>query len=264
MTRTPDPQWGAGERRNARIRELRDQREGPIRRRHTFQPAVLIAWFAGVIALAGVLFFLGFLAFAPGLMTWIEENPGSIEHGVVQDFVEWYRPGVLDDVPASEDGPRVTVTVEPGSNATEIGQLLFEEGVITSRLAFHFAVLEADRASTLAAGTYDLSPSLRPSQIVAALRQVPGEEVEVVIREGWRLEEIVGYLGTTDLTMNLEDSPRWRRRRRSTSSGTTTSWPTCRSGAAWRASSTPTPTGWTPTHRPGRWWSDCSTPSGSG
>jgi UPF0755 protein len=205
MTRRPDPQWGAGERRNARIRHLREQREGPIRRRHTFQPAVLIAWFAGVIALAGVLIFLGFLAFAPSLMAWIEENPGSIEHGLVQDFVEWYRPGALDDAPASEDGPRVTVTVEPGSSATEIGQLLFDEGVIASRLAFHFAVLEADRASTLAAGTYDLSPSLRPSQIVAALRQVPGEEVEVVIREGWRLEQIVGYLGTTDLTMNLEE-----------------------------------------------------------
>ena len=205
MTRTPDPHWGAGERRNARIRQLREQREGPIRRRRTFQPAVLIAWFAGVIALAGVLIFLGFLAFAPGLMTWIEEHPGSIEHGVVQDFVEWYRPGALDDVPKSDDGPRVTVTVEPGSSATEIGQLLFDEGVIASRLAFHFAVLQADRASTLAAGTYDLSPSLRPSQIVAALRQVPGEEVEVVIQEGWRLEEIVGYLGTTNLTMNLEE-----------------------------------------------------------
>lgn len=204
MTRTPDPRWGEGERRNARIRQLREQREGPIRRRRTFQPAVLIAWFAGVIALAGVLLFLGFLAFAPGLMTWIEEHPGSIEHGVVQDFVEWYRPGVLDDLPKSEDGPRVTVTVEPGSSASEIGEQLFNEGLVRSRLAFQFAVLQAGRENSLAAGTYDLSPSLRPSQIVAALRQVPGEEVEVVIREGWRLEQIVGYLGTTNLTMNLE------------------------------------------------------------
>jgi UPF0755 protein len=204
MTRPPDPRWGAGERRNARIRELREQRQGPMRRRRSFQPAVLIAWFAGVIALLGVLIFLGFLAFAPGLMSWVEEHPGSIEHGVVQDFVEWYRPGALDDVPASDDGPRVTVVVEEGSSSTEIGELLFSEGLVRSRLAFQFAVLQAGRESTLAAGTYDLSPSLRPSQIVAALRQVPGEEVEVVIREGWRLEEIVGYLGTTNLTMNLE------------------------------------------------------------
>jgi UPF0755 protein len=205
MTRPPDPRWGAGERRNARIRELREQREGPVRRRRTFQPAVLIAWFAGVIALVGVLIFLGFLAFAPSLFAWVEEHPGAIEHGLVQDFVEWYRPGALDDAAASDDGPRVTVVVEEGSNATEIGELLFNDGLVRSRLAFQYAVIQAGRETSLAAGTYDLSPSLRPSQIVAALRQVPGEEVKVVIREGWRLEEIVGYLGTTDLTMNLEE-----------------------------------------------------------
>ncbi len=65
--------------------------------------------------------------------------------------------------------------------------------------------MEAGRSGSLQAGSYDLSPSLRPSQIVAALRQEAGEEVEVTLTEGWRLEEIVGYLGTTNLTMNLED-----------------------------------------------------------
>jgi UPF0755 protein len=205
MTREPDPQWGAGERRNARIRQLREKREGPIRRRHAFQPLVLIGWFAGVIALVVVLIFIGFQAFAPGLMTWVEEHPGSIEHGVVQDFVNWYRPGMLDDEPAAADGRRVTVTVALGSTDTEIGELLFSEGLVSSRLAFHYAVLQAGREGALAAGTYDLSPSLRPSQIVAALEQEQGAAVDVTIREGWRLEEIVGYLGTTALTMNLEE-----------------------------------------------------------
>ena len=65
--------------------------------------------------------------------------------------------------------------------------------------------MEAGREGTLQAGTYDLSPSLRPSEIVAALRQESGEEVEITLLEGWRLEEIVGYLGTTKLTMNLEE-----------------------------------------------------------
>jgi peptidoglycan lytic transglycosylase G len=205
MSRPPDPRWDVDERRNARIRNLREQREAPLRRRRTFQPLVLIGWFAAVIALVAVLIFIGFQAFAPGLMSWIEEHPGSIEHGLVQDFVEWYRPGMLDDAPAAADGRRVTVTIEPGSNDTAIGELLYSEGLVSSRLAFHYAVLQAGREGSLAAGTYDLSPSLRPSQIVAALRQEQGEEVEVIIREGWRLEEIVGYLGTTKLTMNLEE-----------------------------------------------------------
>jgi len=205
MTRPPDPRWDVDERRNARIRELRDQREAPMRRRRTFQPLILLAWFAGVIALVGVLIFIGLLAFSPRLMEWVEAHPGSIEQGLVRDFVEWYRPGALADVAAGDDGRRITVTVESGANDSEIAQVLFDEGLINSQLAFLYAVIQAGRSGDLQAGVYDLSPSLRPSQIVAALRQEAGEEVTITLIEGWRLEEMVGYLGTTRLTMNLEE-----------------------------------------------------------
>jgi len=205
MTRPPDPRWDVDERRNARMRELRDEREAPMRRRRTFQPLILLAWFAAVIVLVGVLIFIGLLAFSPRLMAWVEEHPGSIEHGLVRDFVEWYRPGALADEPVGEDGRRITINVELGTNDSQIAQVLFEEGLIRSQLAFLYAVLQADRSGDLQAGVYDLSPSLRPSQIVAALRQEAGEEVTITLIEGWRLEEMVGYLGTTRLTMNLEE-----------------------------------------------------------
>jgi UPF0755 protein len=205
MSLPPDPRRDLEDRRNARIRRMRDERGTAGQRGRRFQPAVLLIWFAGVIALLGVLILVGFIAFAPSLMAWVEDHPGSIEQGVVRDFVQWYRPGALADEPAADDGARITVTVENGKSDAEIGQLLFDQGVISSRLAFQNAVLAAGRAGTLQAGTYDLSPSLRPSEIVAALRQKAGPEVTITIQEGWRLEEVVGYLGTTKLTMNLED-----------------------------------------------------------
>ena len=205
MTRTPDPRWDRNEQRNSRIRELRDQREGPGRRRRKFQPLILIAWFAGVIALLGVLIFVGLLAFSPRLMAWVEEHPGSIDQGLVRDFVQWYQPGALADEAAGEDGQRITVEVVLGANDSEIGQLLFDKGVIKSQLAFLYAVRQAGRSGDLQAGVYDLSPSLRPSEIVAALKQEAGVEVTVTLIEGWRLEQIVGYLGTTRLTMNLDE-----------------------------------------------------------
>jgi len=205
MTRPPDPRWNQNERRNARIRELRGQREDPMKRRRTFQPLVLVAWFAGVIALSGVLIFIGLLAFSPKLLAWVEDHPGSIENGIVRDFVQWYRPGELADTPAGTDGSRITIEVVAGANDNQIGQLLFDKGVIKSRLAFQYAVLQAGRSGDLQAGVYDLSPSLKPSQIVAALKQEAGEEVTIRIVEGWRLEQVVGYLGTTKLTMNLEE-----------------------------------------------------------
>ncbi len=158
---------------------------------------MLLAWFAGVIALVGILIFIGFVAFSPTLMNWVEEHPGAIQHGVVRDFVEWYRPGALADDPVGEDGQRIAVTVDLGTNDSEIGKLLFDKGLVRSELAFQYAVYLAGREGTLQAGTYDLSPSMRPSQIVGALRQEAGQEIEIRIQEGWRLEEIVGYLGTT-------------------------------------------------------------------
>jgi len=201
----PDPRWNKNERRNARIRELRDQRDSPMRRRRTFQPLTIVAWFAGVIALLGVLIFVGLIALSPRLFGWIEEHPGSIEQGLVRDFVQWYKPDSLADVPAGEDGRRITIEVVAGVNDSEIGQLLFDKGVITSRLAFENAVLQAGRSGDLQAGVYDLSPSLKPSEIVAALKQLAGPEVTIRLIEGWRLEQVVGYLGTTKLTMNLDE-----------------------------------------------------------
>jgi UPF0755 protein len=40
---------------------------------------------------------------------------------------------------------------------------------------------------------------------VAALQNEAGEEVQLTFQEGWRLEEVVGYLGSTQLTLNLEE-----------------------------------------------------------
>src|SRR5919112_4263408 len=123
MTRRPSS-WEYEDRRNARIRQLREQREGPVRRRRRVQPLLLLAWIAGTIALLGVLLILGFTTFfAPRVMAWVETNPGAIEHGIVRDFVEWYRPDELADTPASEEVRRVTVTIEEGANESEIGEL---------------------------------------------------------------------------------------------------------------------------------------------
>jgi UPF0755 protein len=205
MTRPPTSRRDRDEERNSRIRELRDQREAPTRRRRKFQPLILVAWFAGVIAMLGVLLFVGLLAFSPRLMAWVQEHPGSIDQGLVRDFVQWYQPGALADEPAGTDGSRITVEVVGGSTDSEIGQLLFDKGLVKSQLVFLYTVMQAGRSGDLQAGVYDLSPSLRPSQIVAALKQEAGEEVSVTLIEGWRLEQMVGYLGSTKLTMNLEE-----------------------------------------------------------
>ena len=191
------------ERRNARMRELRDQRESPIRRRRRLQPVVLLAWFAGVIAVLAFLIFVGFLAFAPRLMSWVESHPGAIDNGLVHDFVSWYQPSALEDTPASDKRKRVTVVIASGMTDAAIGDLLTQQGVVRSPLAFQWAVKSANRTGTLAFGTYDLSPTMKPSEIVATLRGQAFEQTAVTIREGLRLEEIVATFAASDMTMNI-------------------------------------------------------------
>ena len=206
MTRRPSA-WDYEDRRNARIRALREQREGPMRRRRRVQPLLLVMWIAGTIALAGVLLVLAFnTIFAPRVMAWVEENPGAIEHGIVQDFVEWYRPEVLADEPASDQQRRVTVRIQQGATETTIGEQLLADGLISSRIAFHYAILNAGREGTIPFGTFDLSPTLRPSEIVSALQVEPfGRTTDVTIIEGSRLEEVVATFARSELTMNMEE-----------------------------------------------------------
>ena len=207
MSRRPAPMGEYEERRNARIRELREQREGPRRRPRRNEPLQHESWIAGSIALLGVLIVFGFNAFfAPRVMAWVEENPGAIEHGIVEDFVQWYRPEALADEPASAEQRRVSVTVEQGATDTSIGKLLFDQGLIGSQIAFQHAVITAGREGTLAAGTYDLFPNMRPSEIVATLQGQPiGELTSVTIREGLRLEEVVAAFAASEMTMNMEE-----------------------------------------------------------
>ncbi|MEO5985562.1 MAG: endolytic transglycosylase MltG [Candidatus Limnocylindria bacterium] len=207
MSRRPAPMGEYEDRRNARIRRLREQREGPVRRRRRVEPLLLVAWIAGSIALLVFLLVFGFNTFfAPRVMAWVEDNPGAIEHGLVEDFVKWYNPEILADEAASSAQRRVTITVEQGATDTSIGQLLLEQGLINSEIAFQYAVITSGREGTLAAGVFDLSPTLRPSQIVAALQgQAFGEVTRVTIREGLRLEEVVAAFAASEMTMNMEE-----------------------------------------------------------
>ena len=195
------------ERRDARIRALRERREGPMRRKRRVQPLLLLIWIAGTIALLGVVMIIGFnTVVAPRVMEWVDANPGAITHGIVQDFVEWYDPSVLADEPASEEHRRVTVDIADGATEEEIGQLLFREGLISSEVAFQYAIINAGREGTIAAGTFDLSPTLRPSEIVAALQgQDFGPTTSVTLIEGHRLEEIVATFAASEMTMNMEE-----------------------------------------------------------
>lgn len=194
------------ERRNARIRRLRAEREGARRfGSRPLQPLVLVGWVGGVIALTVIVLYLGILALSPAIMAWVEARPSLIQNEIVVDFVNWYDPDAIADRPASDTYRRISVEIPPGATDTFIGELLISRGLIHSQLAFQYQVYQANREGDLHAGQYDLSPTFLPSHIVGALRLEAGPEETITILEGWRLEEVVAYLGRSNLTMDLDE-----------------------------------------------------------
>jgi len=99
------------------------------------------------------------------------------------------------DGPVSTDSTAVTFRVEPGQSAARIGDALQAQGLIRSAQVFRLLVEQEGVGGHLAAGEYELSPSMSAREVVAALA---GGRVRrglsVTVPEGWRAEEIAWKL----------------------------------------------------------------------
>jgi UPF0755 protein len=99
------------------------------------------------------------------------------------------------DGPVSNDSTAVTFRVEPGQSAARIGEALQAQGLVRSAQVFRLLVEQEGVAGRLAAGEYELSPSMSAREVVAALA---GGRVRrglsVTVPEGWRAEEIAWKL----------------------------------------------------------------------
>jgi len=94
-----------------------------------------------------------------------------------------------------EPGLDVEVTVPPGASAVEIGNLLFEAGVIESANEFELTVRDQGIANQLRAGTYQLITGMAVDEVLPRLLQGPiADAYRVTIPEGLRVTEIIDVL----------------------------------------------------------------------
>lgn len=144
--------------------------------------AVAGAWFAGNAALQAL------------------QSPESL----AKDFVESF------DQPArADDATRRSFAVKHGESAARIGERLQAEGLISNSTVFRVIAEGKGVAGDLAVGEYELSPNMKPSEILSILAAGatrPG--VLITIPEGWRAEEIAERMagkgiGTADQFMAL-------------------------------------------------------------
>lgn len=94
-----------------------------------------------------------------------------------------------------EPGLDVTVEIEQGSTAEDIGAILAARGVVRSALEFEVAVRNVEAAQRLQAGTYELKTLMDPAEVVAVLVTGPGATIyRVTVIEGLRVDEILQSL----------------------------------------------------------------------
>lgn len=119
-------------------------------------------------------------------------------------YKSWQR--YLDN-PAGQQKGNVSVTIPRGSNAETVAQVLQEAGVLLERSKFFLLVRYHDHIKTLfpalrslgkvqlRAGTYTLSTSLTPQQILAILQKGPQRKsIRIVIPEGFNVFKIAARL----------------------------------------------------------------------
>ena len=192
--------------RNARIRRLRTEREGGLHRRagRRFQPLVLLGWIGGVIALTVIVLYLGILALSPAIMAWVEARPTLIQNDLVVDFVNWYDPAAIADTPASSTYQRISVEIPPGATDSFIGDLLVGQGLIHSE---RHSTTRCTRPSARGTST-PASTTCHPRSFLVHHRRTPpggGARGHDHHSRGACLEELIAYLGTTELTMDLDE-----------------------------------------------------------
>ncbi len=130
-----------------------------------------------------------------------EANPDLMRVGLISDAVS----SVMDDrpdKPAGTDPTPVEFVIASGESSADITQDLVNRGLVTDRLAFTYVLVTDGGLNKLQAGSHSLNRTMSPREVAAALQNQPtttGDTVQIALRQGLRVEQIVAYLQTLPL-----------------------------------------------------------------
>jgi UPF0755 protein len=131
-------------------------------------------------------------------------NPSAMRFGPVADIVRSELGPALSE-PAASDTTKTRFQVPEGATASDVATALEKAGLVRDRLAVLYLIVTGGLSDHIAAGTYSLSPSMTPREIVARLEQAPDAVVVVALREGLRIEQIAAYLQTLGLQTDVAE-----------------------------------------------------------
>ncbi len=170
----------------------------------------ILKFLAFALVLGGIVIILLITALRPlvrsVIVGYATDNPSALGVPFVADLVREDLGSKLSQ-PASTDAAKIPFVVNQGDDAAAIAARLEQQGFLTDRRSFIFIATEDALTGRLAAGTFTLSKSMTPDQIVQSLlNPKPVQYIQIALRTGLRLEQITAKLETIDgLTMDPKD-----------------------------------------------------------
>lgn len=169
---------------------------------------------AVVLAIFGALAVGGWLVARPAIGSVVTglfvDNPSVVRWPIVSDLLHAELGDRLAQ-PAGTDDTPVRFVIEDGDISAEdpIGDLeaaLMEQGFITDSLAFRLLMIEDRVDQLIRPGTYTLSQSMSPAQVVAKLTNPdpPIPVVTMALQDGRRIEQVVALLQKMKQESGLE------------------------------------------------------------
>jgi len=93
-----------------------------------------------------------------------------IYKGAMRGYEFGYK-GFADEPMTTGEGRSVTVTVTEGMSAKEMGELLYDRGLIDDKQLFNVQYMLSEYRKDLKAGTYELSTSMTVDEMLKTMAQ---------------------------------------------------------------------------------------------
>lgn len=102
--------------------------------------------------------------------------------------------------PAGDDSDPVIFTVSPGELPADVAENLQAQGLIRDADLFVRMAKYTHAGSKIQAGEFVLTPKMTIFDIIESLQHARARTVDIIIRPGWRAEEIAEYVSLLGLT----------------------------------------------------------------
>jgi len=145
----------------------------------------------------------------PAVTGLFEDKPGIIRMAILSDLLRTEL-GDRINAPAGDSDEEVRFVIEPGQTIDQIREGLVEAGLLTDTVAFKYLVVSDRVDQLIQSGTYTMNARMSPADVVHRLAAEPDPPTPVVnlaLRPGLRIEQIVAYLEQQTQESGLELDP---------------------------------------------------------